>query len=98
MLDATMSNTEVNGDYDLQEAWTRHCSAYANITGGIDLTKPPRYTPDDVLEQIRSKQEDDEEKNAKFRAAKEVIGKTLYCINILGGIAAQAVGMVSVRT
>ena len=89
-----MANTEVRDDYNLQEAWTRVCGSYTNTTGGIDLTKPPKYTPDEVLEQIRLKQDDDEERNAKYQAARDVIEKTLYCINILGGIVAQGASMV----
>jgi hypothetical protein len=92
-----MSDLQIKDDYNLQEAWNRVCGSFANTTGGIDLTKAPKYTPDEVLEQIRSKQDDDDEKNAKYRVAKEVIGKTLYCINILGNIAAQGASMVSVR-
>jgi hypothetical protein len=89
-----MSSAAVKDDYNLQEAWDRVCGSFAKTTDGLDLTKTPRYTPDQVLEQIRTKQDEDDEKNAKYKVAKEVISKTLDCINILGGIAAQGASMV----
>ncbi|GAB1217101.1 hypothetical protein ATERTT37_006324 [Aspergillus terreus] len=63
-------------------------------TTKVDLTTSPKFTVDEVLDQIRSKQDEDDEKNNKFRAAKEVIGKTLTFITVLGGIAAQGASMV----
>lgn len=93
-----MSNPSAGkDDYNLQEAWDRHCGAFAKMTNGLDLTKSPRYTPDQVLEQIRAKQHEDDEKNAKFKVAKDVISKTLDCISILSGIAAQGSSMVGTR-
>lgn len=67
------------------------------MTDGLDITKPSRFTSDEVLEQIRSKQEEDDEKSAKFRVAKEGISKTRDRIYILGGIASQAASMVGAR-
>jgi hypothetical protein len=75
-------------DYDLQRAWENACDAFVRTTSE-DLKKTPKYSPDEVLEQIRAKQERDEEKNAKYQAAKDVLSKTLDCINNLGMIAAQ---------
>jgi hypothetical protein len=93
-----MSSTAVKDEYSLQEAWDRVCGSFAKTTDGLDLTKPPKYTPDQVLEQIRAKQDEDDEKNGKYKVAKEVISKTLDCINILGGIAAQGASMVCLRS
>lgn len=88
-----MSGPAASDGYNLQEAWDRVCRSFAKTTD-VDLTVAPKYTPDQVLEQIRAKQDEDDEKNAKFKVAKEVISKTLDCINILGGIAAQGASMV----
>ncbi|KAJ5639441.1 uncharacterized protein N7484_007303 [Penicillium longicatenatum] len=80
-------------DYNIQDAWNRACGAFAQ-TANVDLTKSPKFTVDEVLDQIRTKQDADDEKNNKYRAAKDVIGKTLKFITVLGGIAAQGASMV----
>ncbi|KAJ5683311.1 hypothetical protein N7462_006476 [Penicillium macrosclerotiorum] len=88
-----MSAIEVKDDYNLQEAWDRACGSFAQTTK-VDLTASPKYTVDEVLDQIRAKQDEDDEKNNKYRVAKDVIGKTLTFITVLGGIAAQGASMV----
>ena len=64
----------------------------------VDLTASPKLSIDEVLEDIRRKQIDDEEKHKKYRAAKDVISKTGQLIMALGGIAAQGISMVSTFT
>lgn len=81
-------------DYNIQDAWNRACGAFAQ-TAHVDITKSPKFTVDEVLDQIRTKQDADDEKNNKYRAAKDAIGKTLNFITVLGGIAAQGASMVS---
>jgi hypothetical protein len=88
-----MSATEIKEDYNLQEAWDRACGSFAQTTK-VDLTVTPKYTVDEVLDQIQTKQDEDDERNNKYRVAKDVIGKTLTFITVLGGIAAQGASMV----
>ncbi|KAJ5097682.1 hypothetical protein N7456_008403 [Penicillium angulare] len=88
-----MSITEIEDDYNIQEAWNRACGAFAQTTK-VDLTTSPKFTVDEVLDQIHAKQDEDDEKHNKFRVAKDVIGKTLKFITVLGGIAAQGASMV----
>lgn len=90
-----MSAVEIKDDYNIQEAWNRACGAFAQTTK-VDLTTSPKFTVDEVLDQIRSKQDEDDEKHNRFRVAKDVIGKTLTFITVLGGIAAQGASMVSI--
>lgn len=90
-----MSAFEVKDDYNIQEAWERACGAFAQTTK-VDLTTSPKFTVDEVLDQIRIKQDEDDEKNTKFKTAKNIIGKTLTLITVLGGIAAQGASMVSI--
>lgn len=90
-----MSAVELKDDYNIQEAWNRACGAFAQTTK-VDLTTSPKFTVDEVLDQIRSKQDEDDEKHNRFRVAKDVIGKTLTFITVLGGIAAQGASMVSI--
>lgn len=85
---------EVEDDYNIQEAWNRACGAFAQTTK-VNLTESPKFTVDEVLDQIRAKQDEDDEKSNKYRVAKDVIGKTLKFITVLGGIAAQGASMVS---
>ncbi|KAJ5118107.1 hypothetical protein N7448_004246 [Penicillium atrosanguineum] len=88
-----MSATEIKEDYNLQEAWDRACASFAQTTK-VDLTITPKYTVDEVLDQIQTKQDEDDERNNKYKVAKDVIGKTLTFITVLGGIAAQGASMV----
>ncbi|KAJ5815978.1 Tetratricopeptide-like helical [Penicillium robsamsonii] len=88
-----MGAVQDDGEYNLQEAWDKACTSFAN-TAKIDLTTAPKFSIDEVLDQIRVKQDDDDEKNNKYAAAKDVIGKTLKFITLLGGIAAQGASMV----
>lgn len=92
-----MSAVEIKDDYNIQEAWDKAREAFARITK-VDLTTPPKLTVDEILDQIRIKQDADDEKNNKFKVAKDVIGKTLTFITVLGGIAAQGASMVSTLT
>ncbi|PIG84660.1 hypothetical protein AARAC_002020 [Aspergillus arachidicola] len=88
-----MSAFDVEDDYNIQDAWERACGAFAQTTT-VDLTTSPKFTVDEVLDQIRIKQDEGDEKNKKFKTAKDVIGKTLTLITVLGGIAAQGASMV----
>jgi DNA-binding SARP family transcriptional activator len=90
-----MTDLTGSDDYNLQGAWDTVCRSFAKTTM-MDLTTTPRYTIDEVLNQIRQKQDDDEQRNVKYKAAKEVISKTLSCIEVLGGIAAQGASMVCI--
>ncbi|RAK85726.1 hypothetical protein BO79DRAFT_231088 [Aspergillus costaricaensis CBS 115574] len=92
-----MSALEVKDDYNIQEAWERACGAFAQTTK-VDLTTSPKFTVDEVLDQIRIKQDEDDEKNTKFKTAKNIISKTLTLITVLGGIAAQGASMVFAPT
>ncbi|KAJ5794025.1 Tetratricopeptide-like helical [Penicillium paradoxum] len=88
-----MAATQGADEYNLQEAWDRACTSFAQTTK-VDLTAKPRFSIDEVLDQIREKQEEDNEKNNKYRAAKDVISKTLNFVTVLGGIAAEGASMV----
>ena len=88
-----MADLRGSDDYNLQRAWDEVCQSFAKTTK-VDLTITPRYTIDQVLDQIRQKQDDDEQRNVKYKVAKDVISKTLSCIEVLGGIAAQGASMV----
>ncbi|CAG8908395.1 unnamed protein product [Penicillium egyptiacum] len=88
-----MAAIQDEGEYNLQEAWDKACASFAQTTK-VDLTTTPKFSVDEVLDQIRGKQDDDDEKNNKYRAAKDAIGKTLKFVMLLGGIAAQGASMV----
>lgn len=89
-----MADVEIKDDYNIQEAWNKACQAFAH-TAKVDLTASPRFSIDEVLDQIRKKQDDDDEKHNKYRVAKDAIAKTSKFIMLLGGIAAQGASMVS---
>ncbi|KAJ5160763.1 uncharacterized protein N7482_007767 [Penicillium canariense] len=88
-----MADLTGSDDYNLQGAWDTVCQSFAKTTT-VDLTITPRYTIDQVLDQIRQRQDDDEQRNVKYKVAKDVISKTLSCIEVLGGIVAQGASMV----
>lgn len=89
-----MSVKQPEDEYNIQETWERVCASFAESTK-ITLSESPKYTPDEVIEQIRARQDEDDERNAKYKAAKDAVGKTVKCIMLLGGIAAQGASMVS---
>lgn len=86
----------IKEEYDLKKAWDEACDAFQK-TASEDLKSKTKYTPDEVLEQIRAKQEKDEEKSAKYRVAKDILSKTLDCIDSLANIAAQGASVVCFR-
>lgn len=91
----SMAESQIPEEYNLQEAWDRACTSFAQTTN-VDLTAKPKFSIDEVLNQIRAKQDEDNEKNNKYRAVKDVLGKTLNFVTVLGGIAAQGASMVSI--
>ncbi|CAI7615078.1 unnamed protein product [Penicillium pancosmium] len=88
-----MADLTGSDDYNIKAAWDTVCLSFAKTTS-VDLKSTPKYTIDQVLDQIRQRQDDDEQRNVKYKAAKDVISKTLSCIEVLGGIAAQGASMV----
>lgn len=90
-----MADLTGSDDYNIKAVWETACSSFAKTTS-VDLKSTPKYTIDQVLDQIRQKQDDDEQRNAKYKVAKDVISKTLSCIEVLGGIAAQGASMVRI--
>ncbi|KAJ5613896.1 hypothetical protein N7528_007550 [Penicillium herquei] len=89
-----MAAVEIKDDYDIQEAWNKACGSFAQTTE-VNLTVSPQFTVDEVLDQIRKKQDEkDDEKGKKYKAAKDIIGKTLTFITVLGGIVAEGASMV----
>ncbi|KAL5332733.1 hypothetical protein BJX70DRAFT_407031 [Aspergillus crustosus] len=88
-----MSGPEIPHDYNIQVAWDTACRVFARMAQ-VDLTVAPKLSVDEVLEEIRRKHDDDEEKHKKYRAAKDVISRTGNFIMVLGGIAAQGASMV----
>ena len=89
----SMSDIVRKDNYDLQAEWDRVFRSYLKTTGA-DLTKSSNLSPDEVVGLIKAKEEKDEADGAKFRVAKDVIGKLLTTIETLGSIAAQGAGMV----
>lgn len=87
---------ETTNDYDLQDAWTRVCQDFAKTTK-VDLTVSPKYSVDDVLEQIRTRQEADAERGGKYKQVKDFVDKTITFIGVIGGIVAQGASMVSIE-
>ncbi|KAL4969541.1 uncharacterized protein BDV14DRAFT_209818 [Aspergillus stella-maris] len=87
-----MSGVELADDYNIQEAWDKACQAFSRMTK-INLTASPKLSVDDVLDEISRKQDEDDKKQNKYRAAKDVISKTGNFIMVLGGIAAQGASM-----
>ncbi|RAH71167.1 uncharacterized protein BO66DRAFT_419801 [Aspergillus aculeatinus CBS 121060] len=81
-------------EYNLQEAWDRVCTSFMQTTHADLKTAPTKYTIEEVLDQIRARQEEANEKNAKYQELKTVMNKTLTFVGLLGGIAAQGASMV----
>ena len=80
-------------DYDLQRGWADVLQAFAK-TAKIELRPDRILTPEDVIAQLKSKRDKDDADSAKYKVVKDVLGKTLACIQTLGGIAASGASMV----
>ena len=80
-------------DYDLQRGWSDVLQAFAK-TAKVELRPDRVLSPEDVIAQLKSKRDKDEANSAKYRVVKDVLGKTLACIQTLGGIAASGASMV----
>jgi len=80
-------------DYDLQQSWADVLQAFAQ-TAKIELRPDRLLTPEDVIAQLKAKRDKDEADNAKYKAVKDVLSKTVTCIQTLGGIAASGASMV----
>ncbi|RAH43574.1 uncharacterized protein BO95DRAFT_433785 [Aspergillus brunneoviolaceus CBS 621.78] len=89
----TIAHSEQD-EYNLQEAWDRVCTSFMQTTHADLKTAPTKYTIEEVLDQIRAKQDEVNEKNAKYQELKTVMNKTLTFVGLLGGIAAQGASMV----
>jgi len=90
-----MANTQGQDEYDLHEAWEKACRSFA-ATAKFDLRQDRALTPEEVISQLKAKRQKDDEKSAEFKVLKDVLWKSLTCIQTLGGIAAQGAGMVSI--
>ncbi|KAJ5135669.1 uncharacterized protein N7515_004947 [Penicillium bovifimosum] len=88
-----MATVPAEDEYNLQEAWDKACLSFAATTK-VDLTQKPKFSIDEVLDQIRQKQNENNEKDNKYKTAKDVISKTLNFVMVLGGIAAEGASMV----
>lgn len=90
-----MAETELEQELDLDQLWIQAQLDFQRMFPGRD----PRYLPvlkvEDVIGMISQKKETDEKSGAKYKVAKDVLAKTLKCIQNLGGLAIQGASMVS---
>ena len=80
-------------DYDLQRAWQDVLQSFAK-QAKIELRPDRVLAPEDVIAQLKSKRDKEEADGSKYAVVKDVLGKSLACIQTLGGIAAQGASMV----
>lgn len=93
---ANTAKLPVQNEYDLQDEWNKAyklASESFTKTTGAGLTKS-NLSPEEVLYQIEAKQDKDEADSAKFKVAKEILGKSVESIQRLGSALAQGAGMV----
>ncbi|PGH12190.1 hypothetical protein AJ80_06810 [Polytolypa hystricis UAMH7299] len=87
-----MKNPQVDEE-DLDQMWKEALVEFHKLSGR-DPKKFTHLKVEDVLGKINQKKESDEKKSAKYAKAKDILGKTLTCIQTLGGLAAQGASMV----
>jgi fungal STAND N-terminal Goodbye domain len=88
--------SDVKQDPDLEEMWLEAERECRKLIGFKDGEQPPKLTVEDVLNKLdESKTSDEADAHTKLGKAKEVLEKTLVCINSLGSIAAQGASIVS---
>lgn len=90
-----MAETDAEQELDLDQMWIQAQVEFQRMFPGRD----PRYLPvlriEDVIGMISQKKQADEKAGAKYRVAKDVLNKTLKCIQNLGALAIQGASMVS---
>lgn len=78
---------------DLDQMWKEAQAEFQKISG-----KDPKsfavLRVDEVISKINQKREADEKASARYRRAKDVVNKTLLCIQNLGSLAADAASKV----
>ena len=81
----------------LQQMWTEAMAQFEQHTGTVLNVRPPK-TLEDITKQIDIQQTsyayDSNEQDLKTRA-KSASMNVLYCLKLLGGVAAQGASMVS---
>ncbi|KLJ08852.1 hypothetical protein EMPG_15719 [Blastomyces silverae] len=86
----------MEGEYDgkdIEQMWREALVEFHKLSGH-DPKKFTELSVDDVLGKINQRKELDDKKAAKYGKAKDVLDKTLTCIQTLGGLAAQGASMV----
>ncbi|KAL9609751.1 MAG: hypothetical protein Q9167_005507 [Letrouitia subvulpina] len=83
----------LENEYDLEQAWDQACQSFVRIAK-LEIRSAVGRTPEDVILLLNNMRDRDAEKSAKYQKLKDVLGKSLDFIMILGSMAAQSVSMV----
>lgn len=90
-----MAETDAERELDLDQMWVNAQVEFQKMFPGRDPRHLPLLRIEDVTGLINQKKEADEKAGAKYRVAKDVLNKTLKCIQNLGALAVQGASMVS---
>lgn len=88
--------SDVNDESDLQRIWEETQIEYRELAGIKEGGLLEVLTVDDILGRLAEEKANDEKaKITKHGKTKEIIRKTLVCVDSLGKIAAQGASIVS---
>ncbi|OJD18304.1 hypothetical protein AJ78_01680 [Emergomyces pasteurianus Ep9510] len=87
-----MEGTKYNGE-DIEQMWREALAEFHKLSGH-DPNKFTELKVSDVIDKINQRRELDEKKAAKYGKAKDVLDKTLTCIQTLGNLLSQGASMV----
>lgn len=94
-MNSSKTRVEQDESLDLNQLWAESQAEFQKISG-CDPNKLTVVTVEHVIGKINQKMESDAKGGgAKYRKAKDVLSKTLICIDNLGKIASQGLSMVS---
>ncbi|OAX83844.1 hypothetical protein ACJ72_01801 [Emergomyces africanus] len=87
-----MEDTKYDGE-DIEQMWREALLEFHKLSGH-DPKKFTELRAHDVINKISQRRELDEKKAAKYGKAKDVLDKTLSCIQTLGNLLAQGASMI----
>ena len=81
-------------DEDLKEMWEKAVEKFCKANKLERKELKQNITPKDVIERLDDNKKREEKAAAKYATAKDILGKTMACLEIIGGIAMQGVSVV----
>ena len=84
-------------DFDVDRMWRNVQAEFQRTCQRTLNAKQQNLSVEDVVASLTKVNEKDEKKAVRYKNAKDVLTKTLKCVQLLGGLAAQGASVVSIQ-